>query len=245
MRIAVAGGTGAAGRKIVDAVVAAGHEAVVLARSTGVDITTGVGLDDALKAVSVLIDASNKTTVRRRVSVAFFTRSTQRLLDAEKRAGVAHHVVLSIVGIDRVDLGYYEGKRKQEELVLNGDVPATVLRATQFHEFPEQLLNQSYGPVAIIPRMLSQTVDTRDVAAELVRLALEPPRGRAPDLAGPETHEMPELARRLIRVSSLRRRVLPATLPGATGRAMRDGGLIPTTPGPRGSVTFEDWLKQR
>lgn len=245
MLIAVAGGTGAAGRKIVGAVVAAGHEAVVLARSTGVDITTGVGLDDALPGVSVLIDASNRTTVRRRASVAFFATSTQHLLDAEKRGGVAHHVVLSIVGIDRVDLGYYEGKRKQEELVLNGDVPATVLRATQFHGFPEQLLDQSPGPVAIIPRMLSQTVDTRDVAAELVRVALEPPRGRAPDLAGPETHEMPELARRLIRAQGMRRRVVPVTFPGAAGRAMRDGSLIPTTPGPRGAVTFEDWLRQR
>lgn len=245
MLVAVVGGTGAAGRKIVGAVVAAGHAAVVLARSTGVDITTGVGLDDALCGVSVLIDVSNSKTVRRRASVAFFTASTQHLLDAEKRAGVAHHVVLSIVGIDRVDLGYYEGKRKQEELVLNGDVPATVLRSTQFHEFPEQLLDKSYGPVAIIPRMLSQTVDTRDVAEELVRVALEPPRGRAPDLAGPETHEMPELARRLIRARGVRRRVVPVTLPGAAGKAIRDGGLLPTTLGPRGAVTFEDWLTQR
>lgn len=85
MLIAVAGGTGAAGGKIVGAVVAAGHEAVVLARSTGVDVTTGAGLDDALRGVSVLIDASNRTTVRRRASVAFFTTSTQHLLDAEKR----------------------------------------------------------------------------------------------------------------------------------------------------------------
>lgn len=48
MRIAVAGGTGVVGRHVVAAVAAAGHEPVVLARSHGVDVTTGQGLDAAL-----------------------------------------------------------------------------------------------------------------------------------------------------------------------------------------------------
>jgi len=47
--------------------------------------------------------------------------------------------VLSIVGIDRVGLGYYRAKQRQEALAMAGPVPASVLRATQFHEFTLQV----------------------------------------------------------------------------------------------------------
>lgn len=242
MRIAVAGGTGVAGIKVVDALRAAGHEPVVLSRSHGVDLVSGKGLDEALAGVSSVIDAVNVTTMSRKASVAFFTTTMTNLLAAEGRAGVAHHVVLSIVGIDRVDFGYYEGKRRQEDLALAGDVPATVLRATQFHDFAGQLLLRSPGPIAFVPQMTSQTVDTRDVAAELVRLAVGPPQGRAPDLAGPEVHSIPDLARRTARARGLAKAVVGVPLPGAAGKAMRTGGLLPTADGPRGTVRFEDWL---
>ena len=88
MRIAVAGGTGVVGRRVVDAVTAAGHEPMVLARSRGVDLTTGQGLDDALAGVEAVIEVSNVTTARRRRSVAFFTTATSQLLAAGRRAGV-------------------------------------------------------------------------------------------------------------------------------------------------------------
>lgn len=242
MRIAVAGGTGVAGSKVVEAVRAAGHEPLVLSRASGVDVRTGAGLDTALAGVGVVIDAVNVVTMSRKASVAFFTATTQNLLAAEERAGVGHHVVLSIVGVDRVDFGYYEGKRAQEQLALDGPVPATVLRATQFHDFAEQLLARSPGPVAFIPQMTSQTVDTRDVAGELVRLAVAPPQGRAADLAGPEVHSIPALARRVAKARGLKRAVVGVPIPGSAGKAMRTGGLLPTTDGPRGAIRFEDWL---
>jgi len=47
----------------------------------------------------------------------FFTTGTRTLLDAEARAGVGHHVVLSIVGADRTDAGFFRAKHAQEELV--------------------------------------------------------------------------------------------------------------------------------
>ena len=241
MRIAVAGGTGLAGSKVVEDLRAHGHEPVVLSRGQGVDLLTGAGLTDALQGTDAVIDAVNVVTTSRRKSAAFFTATTQHLLDGARRAGVGHYVVLSIVGIDRVDFGYYEGKRRQEELALESDVPVTVLRATQFHDFPEQLLKRSPGPVAFVPQMTSQTVDTREVAAELVRLAIGPARGHV-EIAGPEVHSIPDLARRIVEADGRRQRVLAVPLPGAAGRAMRNGGLLPTADGPRGTVRFEDWL---
>jgi uncharacterized protein YbjT (DUF2867 family) len=245
MRIAVAGGTGLVGRHAVDAVAGAGHEPVVLARSLGVDITTGKGVAEALATVEVVIDVSNISTTRRRTSVAFFTAGTENLLAAGQRAGVRHHVALSIVGVERVELGYYEGKRAQEELVLDGPVPGSVLRATQFHEFPGQLLARARGPLALVPHMRVQPVAAREVAAALVALAVGPVEGMAAELAGPQEHEMVDLARRVVRANGQRRRVMGIRVPGAAGRAIADGALLPTGPGPRGRLTFEQWLTGR
>jgi len=241
MKIAVAGGTGWVGRLVVEALWDAGEAPVVLARSTGVDLTTGAGLDEALAGVSAVVDTSNVTAVSGRRSVAFFETATAHLLAAGRRAGVAHHVALSIVGCDRVDLGYYLGKRRQEELVLADGVPGSVLRTTQFHEFAAQMLGRG-GRFALAPRQLSQPVAAREVAAALAEIARQEPVGLAPELAGPEQHWMPDLVRRLARARGGRRIVVPMRVPGRVGRAMARGDLLPAEPGPRGRITFDEWL---
>ncbi|MFC0505398.1 SDR family oxidoreductase [Micromonospora costi] len=241
MRIAVAGGTGRVGRRVVDAVRAAGHEPVVLARSTGVDLVRGSGLDEALAGVPVVIDVSNMSTASRKKSEMFFGAATGNLLSAGRRLGVRHHVALSIVGVDRVEFGYYAGKRRQEALVVTGGVPATVLRSTQFHEFAAQMV-ANRRPVALVPQMLTQPIAAHEVARCLVELALRDPVGLAPEIAGPQQLRMPDMVRRLLRARGRRRVVLPVRLPGATGRAMAGGGLLPARPGPRGTQTFDQWL---
>lgn len=244
MRIAVAGGTGLVGRVVTAEVGRRGHVPVVLSRGRGVDLTTGRGLEAALADVERLIDVSNETTTSRRTSVRFFEAATQNLLAAGVRVGMRHHVALSIVGVDRVGLGYYAGKRRQEKLVLAGPVPASVLRATQFHEFAAQLLTRvGRAPVVPVPVMLTQPVAATEVAVALVDLVLGDPAGRAPDLAGPERLEMPDLVRRVLRARGSRRPVLPVRLPGPTGRAMAGGGLLPEG-GDRGGERFDEWLRQ-
>jgi uncharacterized protein YbjT (DUF2867 family) len=241
MRVAVAGGTGLIGRHVVSLVEQAGHEPVVLTRSRGVDITTGAGLSAALAGAEVVIDVSNVATLSKKRSVRFFTTGTTRLLEAGARAGVRHHLALSIVGVDRVGWGYYAGKLSQEVLIRNGDLPWTVLRATQFHEFAEQLLARSPGPVVVVPRLRVQPVAAREVAARLVELALGPAVGQAPELAGPQVRELVELVRQVVRARGRRRLVVPVPVLGAAAR----GGLLPAGQGDytRGSQSFEDWLR--
>ncbi|MFI5491682.1 SDR family oxidoreductase [Actinoplanes sp. NPDC051859] len=242
MKVAVAGGTGLTGRHVVQVLAAAGHEPVVLARSRGTDLLTGAGLDAALAEVEAVIDVSNITTMRRQVAVDFFERASRNLLGAAARAGVRHHVALSIVGIDRVKTGYYQGKLHQEAVVRTGGVPWSVLRATQFHEFAGQLLAQVPGPVAVVPKMTVQPIAVREVAEALVALAAGEPQAMAGDLAGPREESLVAMARRLIAAGGARRRpVLPLWVPGPMSR----GGLLPTGPGARGGQTFDQWLSDQ
>ncbi|MDQ1739700.1 MAG: hypothetical protein QOE53_1352 [Pseudonocardiales bacterium] len=240
MRMAVAGGTGLIGRHVVTLVEQSGNEPVVLARSHGVDITTGSGLDAALAGAEVVIDVSNVATLSKKRSVRFFTAGTERLIEAGGRAGVRHHVALSIVGIDRVGFGYYEGKLSQEDLVRRGGLAWTVLRATQFHEFAGQLLDRSPGPLAVAPRMRVQPVAAREVAQRLVELATGPALGLAPEIAGPQVHELVDLVRQVAQGRGKRRLVVPVPVPG--GSAARNG-LLPTGEHTTGIQTFAEWLR--
>jgi uncharacterized protein YbjT (DUF2867 family) len=246
MLVAVAGGTGMVGKQVVAALAAAGHQPVVLARGCGIDLISGEGLSAALSDVEAVIDVSNLNTRKATEAVAFFGTATRQLLAAGERAGVRHHLALSIVGIDRVNMGYYEGKRKQEELVLAGQVPATVLRSTQFHEFAGQLLAQlPGGPIAVVPSMRTQPIAAREVASALVTAIAGPPAGLLPELAGPREESLVGMIRQLLRARGSRRRVLPIRLPAAGGAAMAAGGLLPSGPGPRGEQTYADWLAEQ
>lgn len=243
MRIAVAGGTGVVGRHVVDVAEERGHEVVVLARATGVDLRTGEGLPDRLAGVGAVVDTTSIATQKASAAEAFFGGVTRQLLAAEHGAGVGHHVALSIVGIDGSTSGYYRGKQLQERVIAEGDVPWSVLRATQFHEFAEQMLHfVPLGKVSLVPVMLSQPIAAREVGQALVDLVEAGPTGRTPDLAGPARVAMHRAAQQINRARDLGRWVVPFRVPGAAGRAMRSGSLLPASDGPRGRMTFEEWL---
>ncbi len=250
MRIAIAGATGTVGRLLVRQAQARGLDVVALSRSCGVDVLAGDGLRERLAGVDVIIDALNTPAQRRSAAESFFRRTTGNLLAAGAAAGVGHHVLLSIIGVDRVDSGYYLGKRAQEAAVRDGAVPWSILRASQFHEFAEQALGfVRFGPVSLVPQMRIQPVAAREVASALLDLAQSGPAAAVPELAltelaGPEEHELVALARRVNGTRSLGRKIMPLRVPGAAGRAMRAGALLPTGPGPRGVLTFDQWLSE-
>ncbi|TPW77580.1 SDR family oxidoreductase [Schumannella soli] len=245
MKIAIAGATGVVGRHTVAAAEAAGHEVVPLSRSAGHDILDAAATATALDDVQALIDVTSVATIKGRESVEFFERGTRALLEAERLAGVPHHVALSIVGIDDIDDGYYAGKLAQERVLTaeHGAVDWTVLRATQFHEFAEQtLVRATIGPVTVAPKALVRTVAAREVGARLAELAAGAPAGRASDLAGPEQASLADLMRQMLQHDGARRRLVEARLPGAFGRGMASGSLAGEPDADRGSITFDAWL---
>jgi len=244
MKIAVAGGSGTVGRYAVAAARQAGHDVVVLSRSAGVDVLTGQGLDDTLAGAEVVIDALNPPSITRVRATEFFTRTTARLQDAAAASGARRLVTLSIVGLERVPgYGYYEAKLAQEAQARRGSLPVTVLRATQFHEFAGQILARSRrGPVALMPRARIQPVAAQTVGEALVAAASDPAEPDMVQLAGPEPAELVDLARALVRRRGQRVAVLGLHLPGAAGRAMRSGAMLPDPRTPLAGPTFQEWL---
>jgi uncharacterized protein YbjT (DUF2867 family) len=234
------------GRHVVQEARSRGFDVVALSRQSGVDLVTGTGLAPALQGADAAIDVTNVQTVRGGPAVRFFESTARNLQAAATREKVAHLVVVSIVGVDRMGgFGYYGAKVTQERLHLDGPVNTTVVRATQFHEFPGQVLRRStFGPVAVVPTLRVQTVAARSVATALIdAVASGPFRGRLPDVAGPApARDFPALARAVLERTGRRSSVLAVPVPGAIGRAVRTGALLPAADGLLVGPTFEEWL---
>jgi uncharacterized protein YbjT (DUF2867 family) len=245
MRVAVAGGTGTVGRHVVDALVASGHDPIILTRSTGVDLVSGEGLVELLDGVSTVVDVTSIGTSSGKASLAFFRAVTTNLLAAEEEAKVRHHLALSIVGAAQINAAYYAGKRIQEQLVMAATGKWTIVRATQFHEFVHLLLPAgALGPLQVVPRIVSQPIAAREVGLAVAKLATEPPAGLTADLAGPKVERMADLVRRYLRATGSRRPVTEIPLPGAWGRSLQDGSLLPKGVATLGKQTFEEWLAE-
>lgn len=243
MRIAVAGATGNIGARTVAALERDGHEAVRISRSLGVDLTTGAGLDDALAGVDAVIDATNCPATDRAESVAYFGTATRNLLAAEARAGVRHHVLLSIAGITHIEgNAHYAGKREQERLVADGPVPATIVPATQFHDFAAMVTSWTeQDGVATVAPLLVQPIDPQDVADLLARIAAGEPRGRHVDVAGPEPQDLVDMARRTYAARGRSVKLVP-TWSGVFGPEMAGDVLLPGADAHIAPITFDTWL---
>lgn len=246
MRIAVAGGTGTIGRRLVEALARDGHEVRSLSRSApefSVDLTTGAGLEPALDSCEVVIDASNGPP-RASAARAVLVDGSRRLLAAEKRAGVRHHVCVSIVGIERVSMGYYQVKVDQERAVEQADVPWTIVRATQFHELIDGWLSAA-ARFHVLPAAAArfQPVEVSEVAEAVAAAAVGAPQHTRVTVAGPEVHDLRSLGRMWRQARGRRVVEIPIPLPGRLGRVLREGGLTCSDPDVRGVRTFAEWLR--
>jgi uncharacterized protein YbjT (DUF2867 family) len=243
MRVAVVGATGRIGRLTVEALERRGHVTVRISRTEGVDIYTGEGLMTALNGVDAVVDSCSCSATDRDEAVAFFSRSTHNLLEAEERAGVQHHVLLSIAGLTKVvGNAHYAGKRAQEEVVERGPVPWSIVRATHFHDFAEMVTGwtERDGSATIAP-LLVQPVAPADVADVLAEVATGQPQGLCPDLAGPEPQDLVDLARRTRAARGTSIRLVP-TWSGVFGLDMAGDVLLPEPDARIAPTTFDDWL---
>ena len=177
MRVVVIGGTGLIGSKLVTKLQARGHEAIAASPGTGVNTITGDGLAEVLEGTGVVVDLSNSPSFEDAAVLDFFTTSGRNLMAAEKAAGVAHHIAVSIVGTDRLpDSGYMRAKVAQENAIKTGGVPYTILRSTQFFEFLRGIANSAgNAPTIALSTGLVQPVTAEDLADALVDVVLASP----------------------------------------------------------------------
>ena len=247
-RIAVAGATGRVGRHVVDVLEADGHDVVPIARSHGVDVVTGDGLDEALAGAERVVDAATGSSPDQGEATAFFTAAAGNLQEAGERAGVGEIVVVSIIGIDRLSAGYSAAKVAHERAMLAGPVAVRIVRAAQFHELVEQVVEWGrQGEVSYVPGMRTQPVAARAVAEVLAEVATGPlpGSGGAPmiEVAGPREERMAELAALLTSRRGDPVRIEEASDPGDPDSDLYQAGAM--LPGP-GAVlagpTFEEWL---
>jgi uncharacterized protein YbjT (DUF2867 family) len=247
MRIAIVGGAGTLGRHITLELAERGHEVRVLSRSSPqypVDLVSGRGLAAALAGCAVVVDASNASAPKRAAQV--LVAGSRHLLAAGERAGATHHVGISIVGCERIPVGYYRVKTEQEQVIERGPMPWSIVRATQFHELADMALTAAgKWRVLPIPAMRLQTVAAAEVARVVADVAEgEPDRGRI-QIAGPQVTTAAELARTWKSISGRRALSVPVPVPGKLGRELRAGALTAPQADVIGSQTFADWLSAR
>jgi uncharacterized protein YbjT (DUF2867 family) len=249
MRIVVIGGTGLIGRGVIERLHERGQDAVAASRSTGVDTVSGEGLAEALAGADVVVDVPNAPSFEDGPVLDFFERSTGNLVTAEKAAGVGHHVVLSIVGADRLpDIGYMRAKVAQERIVTDSGIPFTIVRATQFFEFIPALADAAtQGDTATLSDVLMQPIAAADVSAALAEVAVAAPTNGVIELAGPEPLRLDDLARRVLAARGDSRTVHTDPSAGYFGGTVDDTSLVPGND-PRvtdqrfGVISFSQWL---
>ncbi|TMV49942.1 NAD-dependent epimerase/dehydratase family protein [Paenibacillus mesophilus] len=195
VKIAVVGGTGMLGRRVSAVLRRRGHEVRVLSRRSlehQVNLVTGERLDAALEGCDALVDASNASTNAKNILID----GTKRLLAAGKQAGISHHLCVSIVGCERIPMGYFGIKAEQEHVVEQNDVPWTIVRATQFHDYIAAMFEQAARwkvlPLLKIP---IQTVAVDEVAHTIADTVEAKPRHGRLEIAGPEITDARMVAR--------------------------------------------------
>ena len=242
-------GNGLIGSQVAARLRGRGEDAVALGLEAGIDTTTGKGVAEAVAGADVVVDLTNSPSWADDDVLAFFRDSTSHLLAAEQAAGVGHHVILSVVGADRLPgSGYLRAKIVQEEAVKAGPVPYSIVRSTQFFEFIPGIADSGTqgNAVHVTPAHL-QPIASRDVASRLVEVITGPPLGVTVEIAGPEPLGIDELVRRLFATTGDERTVVPDRSAGYFGAELDDASITPTpgTPVWIGPTTLDEWLLAR
>ncbi|MEW2398353.1 NAD(P)H-binding protein [Streptomyces sp. NPDC046862] len=241
--ILVTGGTGTLGRLVTERLRGKGHEVRVLSRRTqpyAVDLReSGPGLDAAVAGVDTIVHCASTPRGGDEQAAA-------NLIRAAHKAGVAHLLYISIVGVDRVPFGYYRTKLAVEQQVERSGLGWTVLRATQFHDLLVTLFQAlSKSPVILLPAGVSdQPVAVAEVADRMAELAAGGPAGRVEDMGGPEVRTLRELAHAYLAATGRRRPIMNVPLAGQAYRDFRAGGHL-TPERAVGKGTFEAYLADR
>ncbi|OBH29314.1 LysR family transcriptional regulator [Mycobacterium sp. E342] len=229
MKVLVVGGSGLIGSQVVAQLTELGHEAVPASPRSGVNAVTGEGVADALAGVHTVVDVSNSPSWADEDVLNFFTTSTRNLLEAERAAGVQHHVALSIVGADRTaESGYMRAKVAQEEEIVGSGATYSIVRATQFFEFVDGIADSmTDGGTVRAPHGAFQPIAAADVATAVTRATTGDPINGLINIAGPEKRGMDDFIRTRFAATGDERRVVTDNDARYYGAVLDDRSIVP------------------
>ncbi|HLT97975.1 MAG TPA: NmrA family transcriptional regulator [Acidimicrobiia bacterium] len=247
MRIVVVGGTGLVGSKVVETLIDHGHDAVPASPASGVDTLTGEGLAGAIENADVVVDVTNSPSFEDAAVMEFFETSTRNLLAEEESAGVKHHVVLSVVGTDRLaESGYFRAKAVQEHLSEASSVAHSIVHATQFFEFVRRIADAGTdGDTVRLPPVLVQPMAVDDVAAAVAGVAAGAPLLGVTEVAGPEQFRLDELVGRALAAAHDPRRVVADPEARYFGARLAEDTLLPGAGAALGGTRLADWVSRK
>jgi len=244
MKIVVIGGTGLIGSKVVSKLNAAGHQAVAAAPNTGVNTLTGEGLAEALAGAEVVVDLANSPTFDD-AAIDFFKTAGKNVAEAEKAAGVGHHVALSVVGTEKMGVSpYFVAKQAQEELIRNSGIPYTIIHATQFMEFLRGIGQSAVvGDEIHLSHAYIQPMAAEDVADAVTAVALAQPANKIVEIGGPEKFHLDEVVGKVLVFDGDTRPIVVDAEARYFGLRLEDDSLIPGPGAKLGSTRFDWWLE--
>lgn len=245
MKIVVIGGTGLIGSKVVELLREQGNEVIAAAPANGVNSVTGEGLAEALEGAQVVVDVSNSPSLDGREAMDFFQTAGRNIVEAEKAAGVSHHVALSVVGTDRLqDSGYFRAKLAQERQIETSPIPYTLVRATQFFEFIRAIAQSGDRDGIIhLPPAKFQPMAARDIAGFLAEAALAQPLNALVEIGGPQQYRMNEIAERVLAFDNDPRPIVADPNAPYFGLQVDDRALVPGPDARLGQTSFDWWLE--
>lgn len=246
MKVVVVGGHGLVGSRLVTRLQRDGHDVLAASRRSGVDAVTGAGLDEALRGAHTVVDVTNAPSFEEPDVTDFFRRSSENLLAAGERAGISHHIALSVVGTQRLQTSpYFRAKQVQERLVQQANVPHTLVRATQFFEFMASIIPPHSGQSIVhLPPAQVQPVAADDVAAELAALVANPPSREPVEIAGPEAYKLNELVQWVMYSYQDDRAVVADPEARYYGAILDDRALTPQGEARIAQTRFRNWLHE-
>jgi uncharacterized protein YbjT (DUF2867 family) len=245
MKIIVIGGTGLIGRKLVSILCQRGHETIAASPSSGVNTMSGEGLDAVLAGADIVVDVANAPSFADDAVLDFFTTSGRNLLAAAARAGVTHHVALSVVGTDRLaESGYFRGKIAQEKLIRESGMPYTIVHSTQFFEFLGGIAaSATAGDIIRLSPAHIQAISSDDVAAALADYTLGRPVNGVVEIAGPEKIRLSDLVQHYLTVTNDPRTVVADEHARYFGAELEENTLVPGAQARLGTVKLDTWLQ--
>ncbi|ALK96088.1 NmrA family transcriptional regulator [Massilia sp. WF1] len=245
MKIVVIGGSGLIGSQLVEILRQRGHEAVAASPKSGVNTLTGEGLDQVLSDAAAVVDVANSPSFADGAVMEFFSVSGRNLLAAAARAGVGHHVALSVVGTDRLaESGYFRAKIAQEKLIRESGLPYSIVHSTQFFEFLGAIAASGTGGDAItLSPAYVQPICSVDVAIALADITLGAPANGIVEIAGPERFRLTDLVRTYLAARRDPRTVHADDGARYFGARLDEDTLVPHGKARLGGVKLQDWLQ--